>query len=116
MKSNLSSNCIWGKLLNFLNVTCANEGFPSGDSDSKESTTNKNNNNKKKEYKIQKVKKKKNLLAMQETWVQAGLARSPGEGNGNPLQYSCLENPMDRGVWWATQSMGSAKSQTQLSD
>ena len=28
--------------------------------------------------------------------------RSPGEGNGNPLQYSCLENPMDRGVWWAT--------------
>ena len=31
-----------------------------------------------------------------------GLARSPGEGNGNPLQYSCLENPMDRGAWWAT--------------
>ena len=29
-------------------------------------------------------------------------ARSPGEGNGNPLQYSCLENPMDRGAWWAT--------------
>ena len=28
--------------------------------------------------------------------------KSPGEGNGNPLQYSCLENPMDRGVWWAT--------------
>ena len=28
--------------------------------------------------------------------------RSPGEGNGNPLQHSCLENPMDRGVWWAT--------------
>ena len=28
-----------------------------------------------------------------------GLGRSPGEGNGNPLQYSCLENPMDRGVW-----------------
>ena len=27
--------------------------------------------------------------------------RSPGEGNGNPLQYSCLENPMDRGAWWA---------------
>ena len=40
-----------------------------------------------------------------------GLGRSPGEGNGNPLQYSCLENPMDRGVWWATQ-----KSQTQLND
>ena len=29
-----------------------------------------------------------------------GLGRSPGEGNGNPLQYSCLENPMDRGAWW----------------
>ena len=31
-----------------------------------------------------------------------GLRRSPGEGNGNPLQYSCLENPMDRGTWRAT--------------
>ena len=31
-----------------------------------------------------------------------GLGRSPGEGNGNPLQYSCLENPVDRGAWWAT--------------
>ena len=31
-----------------------------------------------------------------------GSARYPGEGNGNPLQYSCLENPMDRGAWWAT--------------
>ena len=31
-----------------------------------------------------------------------GLGRSPGEGNGNPLQYSYLENPMDRGAWWAT--------------
>ena len=31
-----------------------------------------------------------------------GLGRSPGEGNGNPLQYSCLENPMNRGTWWAT--------------
>ena len=30
------------------------------------------------------------------------LGRSPGEGNGNPLQYSCLENPMDRGAWWST--------------
>ena len=30
------------------------------------------------------------------------LGRSPGEGNGYPLQYSCLENPMDRGAWWAT--------------
>ena len=32
----------------------------------------------------------------------SGSARSPGEGNGNPPQYSCLENPMDRGAWWAT--------------
>ena len=31
-----------------------------------------------------------------------GLGKSPGEGNGNPLQYSCLENPMARGSWWAT--------------
>ena len=31
-----------------------------------------------------------------------GWGRSPGEGNGNPLQYSCLENPMDRGAWWVT--------------
>ena len=31
-----------------------------------------------------------------------GLGRSPGEGNGNPLQYSCLGNPTDRGTWWNT--------------
>ena len=31
-----------------------------------------------------------------------GLGKFPGEGNGSPLQYSCLENPMDRGAWWAT--------------
>ena len=31
-----------------------------------------------------------------------GSGRSPGEGNGNPLEYSCLENPTDRGTWWAT--------------
>ena len=41
--------------------------------------------------------------------------RSPGEGNGNPLQYSCLENSMDRGAWWATVHRV-AKSQTQLSN
>ena len=34
-----------------------------------------------------------------------GLGRSPGEGNGYPFQHSCLENPMDRGAWQATQSM-----------
>jgi len=39
----------------------------------------------------------------------------PEEGNGNPLQYSCLENSMDRGAWWATVH-GVTKSQTQLSD
>ena len=44
-----------------------------------------------------------------------GLGGSPGEGNGNPLQYSCLENPMDGGAWWATVH-GVTKSQTQLSD
>ena len=42
-----------------------------------------------------------------------GLGRSPGEGNGNPLQYSCLENPIHRGAWWATVH-GVAKSQIQL--
>ena len=40
-----------------------------------------------------------------------GSGRFPGEGNGNPLQYSCLETPMDRGAWWAT-AQGVAKSQT----
>ena len=44
-----------------------------------------------------------------------GSGRSPGEGNGNPLQYSCLENPMDRGAWRATVH-GVAKSRTRLSD
>ena len=44
-----------------------------------------------------------------------GLGRSPGEGNGNPLQYSCLENPMDRGAWWATVH-GITKIWTRLSD
>ena len=44
-----------------------------------------------------------------------GLERSPGEGNGNPLQYSCLENSMDGGAWWAAVH-GVAKSQTWLSD
>ena len=43
-----------------------------------------------------------------------GSGRSPGEGNGNPLQYYCLENPMDRGAWWATVH-GVAKSWTRLS-
>ena len=45
------------------------------------------------------------------TGLIPGLGRSPGEGNGNPLQFSCLENPMDRGAWWATVHRV-AKSQT----
>ena len=40
-----------------------------------------------------------------------GMGRSPGEGNGDPLQCSCLENPMDRGAWWATVH-GVTKSRT----
>ena len=44
-----------------------------------------------------------------------GLGRDPGEGNGNPVQYSCLENPMDRGAWWVTVH-GVANSRTRLSD
>ena len=40
---------------------------------------------------------------------------TPREGNGNPLQYSCLENPMNRGAWWAT-VRGVTKSRTRLSD
>ena len=52
----------------------------------------------------------KNPPAMQETDACStggpgsipGSGRSPAEGNGKPLQYSCLENPMDRGAWWAT--------------
>ena len=43
------------------------------------------------------------------------LGRSSGEGNGNPLQYSCLGNPVDRGAWQAT-VCGVTKSQTQLND
>ena len=45
----------------------------------------------------------KHLPVMWETWVRSlGREDSAGEGNGNPLQYSCLENPMDGGAWWAT--------------
>ena len=44
-----------------------------------------------------------------------GLGRFPGGGNGNPLKYSCLENPMDREAWWATVH-GASKSQAQLSN
>ena len=55
-----------------------NEGFPGG-SDGKESVCNE-----------------------EDPGSIPGLGRYPGEGNGNPLRYSYLENPMDRGAWWAT--------------
>ena len=56
----------------------------------------------------------KNPHAMQEPQgLTLGLVRSPGGGHSNPLQYSCLENPMDRGAWWATVHRV-AKSQTRL--
>ena len=59
----------------------------------------------------------KNLPAMWETQVRSipGLGRSHGEGNGNALQYSCLENSMDREAWWAT-VFGVTKSWTRLSN
>ena len=44
-----------------------------------------------------------------------GSGRSPGGGHGNPLQYSCLGNPLDRGAWWAP-GHGVTKSQTRLND
>ena len=44
----------------------------------------------------------KNLPAMQKTWVQSLGWKHPPEGHGNPLQYSCLENPMDSETWQAT--------------
>ena len=47
--------------------------------------------------------------------VQCTLMYLSGEGNGTPLQYSCLENPMDEGAWWAAVH-GVAKSQTRLRD
>ena len=50
---------------------------------------------------------------IRDTGLIPGLGIFPGERHGNPLQYSCLENPMDRGAWWATVH-GVAKSQTQL--
>ena len=37
-----------------------------------------------------------------DTGLIPGSGKSPGEGSGNPLQYSCLENPLDRGAWWTT--------------
>ena len=83
----LPSCAFWG----FLEASTVIQGFPWG-SDGKESTCNAG-------Y----------------PGSIPGSGRSPGEGNGYPLQYSCLGNPMDRGAWWAIVH-GVAKSQTRLSD
>ena len=56
---------------------------------------------------------KESACSVEDLGLTPGSGRSSGEGNGNPLQYSCLENPMDRGAWRATVH-GVAKSQTQL--
>ena len=54
------------------------------------------------------------MQEMQEAHVRSlGQEDPPGGGHGNPLQYSCLENPMDGGAWWAT-AHTAAQSQTQL--
>ena len=59
----------------------------------------------------------KSLICLYQTDTGSipGLGRSPGEGNDSLLQYSCLENPVDRGAWWAT-AHRVTKSQTWLSD
>ena len=58
----------------------------------------------------------KDLLGeVQMEWNKAEPGEVGGEGNGTPLQYSCLENPMDGGAWWAV-IQGVAQSQTRLSD
>ena len=83
---------VWDNQENLNNYQLLDiKGFPGG-SDSKESASNAG-----------------------DLGLIPGLGRSPGKRNGNPLQYSCLENPMDRGVWQATVH-GVTKSQTQLSD
>ena len=88
----LPSLCIkWGIICISWFLEMKWEGFPGG-SDDKESSCN-----------------------VGDPGSIPGLGRPLGEGNGNPIQYSCLGNPMDRGAWWATVH-GVAKSGTQLSD
>ena len=58
---------------------------------------------------------KESVLNIRDLHSISGSGRAPGEGNGNSLQYSCLENSMDREAWWATVHRV-AKSLTQLSD
>ena len=55
------------------------------------------------------------MLSVGDLGLISGSERSPGGGHGNPLQYFCLENSMDREAWWATVQRA-AKSQTRLSD
>ena len=64
---------------------------------------------------------KASVYSMEDLGLIPGSGRFPGEGNGNPLQYSCLENPMDGGTWCRRSLVqatvhGVAKSQTGLSD
>ena len=54
-----------------------------------------------------------NVRDRRDTGLISGSGRSPGGGHGNPLQYSCLENSMDRGAWWATVH-GVSKSQIEV--
>ena len=61
------------------------------------------------------MKKKKSVCNARDLGLIPGLGKSPGEENGNPLQYSCLANSKDREAWRAT-AHGVSKSQTQLSD
>ena len=56
-----------------------------------------------------------NVGNIRDSGLIPGLGRFPGEEYSNPLQYFCLESPMDRGAWWVI-AHGVAKSQTQLSD
>ena len=58
---------------------------------------------------------KESACSLRDSGSIPGSGRSPGEGNGYPLQYFCLENSMDRGAWWAT-VYGIVKSRTRLSN
>ena len=58
--------------------------------------------------------KQNNLLKSNDGFKQP-VCKQEGEGNGNPLQYSCLENPVDKGVWWGA-VCGAAQSWTQLTE
>ena len=75
------------------------QGFP-GDSDGKDSACNAGNPGKDSACNAGNPGKDSACNAGNPGWIP-GLGRSPGVGNGNPLQYSCLEYPMDKGAWWA---------------